>query len=59
MKKIKREFVAEFISSEKANFKWSLGKLIASSLSGLIAGVIIASLFFYTLFDLTWKGLLG
>jgi len=51
--------VAEFISSEKANFKWSLGKLIASSLSGLIAGIIIASLFFYTLFDLTWKGLLG
>jgi len=29
--------------------------MLASSLSGFIAGLIISSLFFYTLFDLTWK----
>lgn len=55
MEKIKQEFVSEFISDEKKEFKWSLGKLLASSLSGFIAGLIIASLFFYTLFDFTWK----
>ncbi len=55
MKRTKREFIAEFVSSEKNEFKWSLGKLLASSFSGFIAGIVIASLFFYTLFDLTWK----
>ncbi len=55
MKRTKHEFVAELVSSEKKEFKWSLGKLLASSLSGFIAGIVITSLFFYTLFDLTWK----
>jgi hypothetical protein len=59
MKKVKHEFAAEFVSSERRQFKWALGKLVASSLSGFIAGLLIASLFFYTLFDLTWKGFSG
>lgn len=59
MSQLKKEFVAEFISEEKKDFKWSLGKLLASSLSGFIAGIVITSLFFYTLFELTWKAKTG
>ncbi|HPY08378.1 MAG: hypothetical protein ACOX0H_01070 [Patescibacteria group bacterium] len=59
MEKIKKEFISEFVSEEKKEYKWGLGKIIASSLSGFIAGLIIASLFFYTLFDLTWKAKTG
>lgn len=45
----------EFISHEKRNFKFSLGKIIASSLSGFIAGIIVTVIFFLTLFDVTLK----
>jgi hypothetical protein len=45
----------EFISHEKRNFKFSLGKIIASSLSGFIAGIIVTVIFFLTLFDITLK----
>ncbi len=45
----------DFISKEAKSYKWHLGRILASSLSGFIAGIIVASLFFYTLFDLTWK----
>jgi len=59
MEKIRQEFVSEFISEEEKDYKWRLGKILASSLSGFIAGIIVASLFFYTLFDLTWKAKSG
>jgi hypothetical protein len=49
----------DFVSNEKKSYKWSFGKLLASSLSGFIAGVIVASLFFYALFDLAWKANIG
>ena len=52
MKKISNDFV----SNDKKSFKWRLGKLLASSLSGFIAGIIVSALFFLTLFDLTFKG---
>ena len=45
----------DFVSNEKRKYEWSLGKILASSLSGFIAGVVVASLFFYSLFDLVWK----
>jgi len=41
MQKIFRDFV----SDEKREFKYKLGRLIASGLSGFIAGVIAASIF--------------
>jgi len=47
-----------FISNEKRNFKWHLGKVIASSLSGFLAGIIVTVIFFVTLFDITLKGLI-
>gem|GEM_PF-1635144 len=35
----------EFICEEQKNFKVKIGKLLASSLSGFIAGVIFSSIF--------------
>ncbi len=51
MKKVKDDF----ISKEQRDFKWKLGSVIASSLSGFIVGFIIAVIIFVALFDLTWK----
>ncbi|MHB8904027.1 MAG: hypothetical protein ACYC40_02915 [Patescibacteria group bacterium] len=45
----------EFVSHDRKRFKWRLGKALASSLSGFIAGIIVATLFFITVFDLTLK----
>jgi len=44
-----------FVSNEKRHFKWHLGKVIASSLSGFIAGIIITLILFLTFFDITLK----
>ena len=49
------EITDDFISKEKKKFKWSLGKLSASALSGFLAGLIVATIFFFTVFDLTLK----
>jgi len=46
----------DFISNDKRTFKWKLGKVLASSLSGFIAGIIVSAVFFMTVFDLTLKG---
>jgi len=46
----------DFVSHDRKSFKWRLGKALASSLSGFIVGLIVASLFFITIFDLTFKG---
>jgi len=45
----------DFISHDKKSFKWKLGKILASSLSGFIAGVIVSVLFIIAIFDLTLK----
>lgn len=45
----------DFISEEKRKYKWVLGKILASSLSGFIAGIIVTALFFYALFDISLK----
>lgn len=52
---IQKELVKDFVSSEHKNFKWRLGKALASSLSGFIAGFVVAAIIFLTLFDLTFK----
>jgi len=45
----------DFVSHDKKRFKWRLGKALASSLSGFIAGVVVTVIFIITLFDLTLK----
>ena len=45
----------DFISHDKKSFKWRLGKVLASSLSGFIAGVVVTIIFIFTIFNLTLK----
>jgi len=45
----------DFVSHDKKRFKWRLGKALASSLSGFIAGAVVAVLFIITIFNLTLK----
>jgi len=45
----------EFVSKEKKNFKLRLGRAIASSLSGFLAGLVVASILFLSFFELTLK----
>lgn len=40
-----KPLLRDFISEEKREFKYRLGQLIASGLSGFIAGIIAASIF--------------
>lgn len=47
--------IEDFVSHDSRKFKWRIGKSVASSLSGFIAGIIIATLFFITVFDLALK----
>jgi len=49
------EIMDEFVSKERRSFKWRLGKALASSLSGFIAGIIVASIFFLTVFELSLR----
>jgi tetrahydromethanopterin S-methyltransferase subunit F len=42
----------EFISRENKKFKFQIGRLLASGLSGFIAGVIFASIVFFTIYYL-------
>lgn len=46
----------DFISNDDNKFEWRIGKVVASSLSGFIAGIIVTALFFITVFDLVFKG---
>jgi hypothetical protein len=50
-----KEIVDEFVSKERRKFKWSLGRVVASSLSGFIAGIIVATIFFLTIFNISFK----
>ena len=50
-----KEIVDEFVSKERRKFKWSLGRAVASSLSGFIAGIIVATIFFLTIFNISFK----
>jgi hypothetical protein len=41
------KILREFVSDEKRNYKFRLGRTIASSLAGFIAGAIVASIIWY------------
>lgn len=45
----------EFISHEQKDYKIRLGKVLASSLSGVIAGVIITMIIVFSFYDLVLK----
>ncbi|MFA4999812.1 MAG: hypothetical protein WC545_00405 [Patescibacteria group bacterium] len=45
----------ELVVNEERNFKWRIGKMIASSFAGFIAGLVVASAFFLAVFDLIPK----
>jgi len=49
------EIKDSFISTEKKSFKLSLGKVIASSLSGFIAGIIVTLIIVFAFFEVTLK----
>lgn len=50
-----KKIAEDFISNEKKDFKWVLGKVNASALSGFLAGLAVATIFFFTVFDITLK----
>ncbi|MFA6995142.1 MAG: hypothetical protein WC249_01900 [Patescibacteria group bacterium] len=53
---IEEEVISNFVSHDTKTFKWKIGKVLASSLSGFIAGIIVTVIFFLTVFDLVFKG---
>ena len=40
-----QKVLRDFISDEKREYKYKLGQLVASGLSGFVAGIIAASIF--------------
>lgn len=44
-----------FVSYEDRTFKYRLGKILASSLSGFLAGIVVAVCFLLAIFDITFK----
>jgi len=52
---IEKKVLGDFISNEKKTFKWRLGKVLASSLSGFLAGIIVGGFIFMTVFYLILK----
>ena len=45
----------DFVSNDPKKYEWKIGRVLASSLSGFIAGIIVASIFFITVFELTLR----
>jgi hypothetical protein len=41
------KILSEFVSDEKRDYKFKLGRMIASSLAGFVAGAIVASIVWY------------
>ncbi|HNX11334.1 MAG TPA: hypothetical protein PKI61_04295 [bacterium] len=49
---MEKKVIGDFISTEKKTFRWRLGKVLASSLSGFLAGIIVGGFIFMTVFYL-------
>jgi hypothetical protein len=47
MAKKSSQFLREFISDEKRNYKIQIGSTIASSLAGVVCGAVLASIIWY------------
>jgi len=50
-----KEIEDEFVSHERRKFKFRIGKLLASSFSGFLAGIIVAIIIFLAFFQITLK----
>lgn len=46
------EIKSDFVSTEQRDYKFKIGTVIASSLSGFIAGFVIATLFWLILISI-------
>ncbi len=55
MSDIIKDVEDNFISHEKRRFKFRIGKVLASSLSGFIAGIIVTIIIFLSFFELTLR----
>lgn len=53
--KIEEKIEESFVSHEHRRFKWHLGRVLASSLSGFLVGIIVTVIIFLTFFDITLK----
>lgn len=51
--------IEDFISHDRKRFDHKIGRVLASSLSGFIAGIIVAVIFILAVFDVTLKGMNG
>lgn len=49
------QLARDFVSKEAIKFDWQIGNILASSLSGFIAGILVTLIIFYTLFDVALK----
>lgn len=49
------KILRDFISNEKKKFKYQVGHLVASSLSGFIAGIIVTLIIIFALCDVVLK----
>jgi len=45
----------DFVSHEHRKFKYVIGKVLASSLSGFLAGIIVTTIVFLTIFHVTLR----
>lgn len=45
-----------FIAKDRTRFKWKIGNIIASSLSGFLAGIIVTIILILAFFDVYLKG---
>ena len=45
----------EFVSQENKNYKVKIGKIIASSLAGFLAGIAVTIIIVYALFNISLK----
>jgi hypothetical protein len=49
------EIAKDFYSEEHRKFKYRIGHMVASSLSGFIAGIVVTLMVIFALFDITLK----
>jgi len=43
------KYLKDFVSGEERHFQFKIGNMLASSLSGFIAGIIVASILWMTI----------
>lgn len=49
------ELKDEFVTPCEPRYRWKVGRSVATSLFGFLAGLAVATIFFLTLFDISLK----